>query len=110
MAVKVATSEMLLDSLMENPNVKAAVIVDLRGYIIDKRGAAASLKLIGSDEDTLPSSKPKSKKGPSENLYLVQAGDDFLVVVFDDRLNFERIKNSVDDTLAEFDMAPNLEE
>lgn len=107
MAVKVATAEMLLDSLLENPNVKAAVLVDSRGYIIERRGAAMSLKAISEDEATV---QIDPKKGPSENLYLVEAGLDFLIVVFDDRLNFERLKASVDGTLASFDMAPAPDE
>jgi hypothetical protein len=101
MAVKVATAEMLLDSLMENQNVSAAVLVDDRGYIIDQRGSAACLK----SADTTQAPAERSKQ-PNENLYLVEAGEDFLIVVFDDRLNFERLKPVVDGTLAEFGMAP----
>jgi len=109
--VKVATSELLLDSLLGNPNVKAAVLVDDRGYVIDKRGMAACLKIGGEGEQTAKVAAATARKQkPTENLYLVQAGDDFLIVVFDDRMNFERIKASVDTTLAEFDMAPDSEE
>lgn len=106
MAVKVATQEMLLDALLENPNVKAAVLVDARGYIIEKRGHALSLKDLGEGDSA---DGPKSN-APSENLYLVQADQDFLIVVFDDRLNFERLKASVDETLAQFDMAPAIDD
>ncbi len=109
MAVKVATGELLLDSLLENPNVKAAVLVDTRGYIIEKRGSALSLKGLGAEEAGAPIADG-AKKGPSENLYLVEAGQDFLIVVFDDRLNFERLKSAVDETLAEFGMAPAVDD
>lgn len=96
MAVEVATGELLLEELLKNPNIKAAVLVDDRGYILDKRGTALALKGSGGAQAyTGP---------PSENLYMVQAGPDFLIVVFDERLNFERLKASVDATLAEFDM------
>ena len=108
MAVKVATAEMLLDSLIENPNVKAAVLVDDRGYIIERRGSAASLKQIG-EEGKVPGADA-GKSPPSENLYLVEAGPDYLVVVFDERLNFERLKAAVDATLAQFEMAPSLDD
>jgi hypothetical protein len=103
MAVKVATSELMLDALLENPNVKAAVLVDDRGYIVDRRGSAASLKAIGDERDTEVAS-PDAR--PSENLYIVHVGEEYLIVVFNDRLSFERIKKSVDETLAEFDVLP----
>ena len=105
MAVKVAKGEMLLDSLLENPSIKAAVLVDDRGYVVEKRGAAACLK-IAVDDETVPVATTKSGAGPTENLYLVQAGTDYLVVVFEENLNFERFKESVDSILAEFDLAP----
>lgn len=105
MAVKVATQQMLLDALMENSKVKAAVLVDDRGYIIEKRGTALSLRGNGDEEQALSVESPPKSSGPSENLYLVQAGTDFLIVVFDDRMNFERLKAGVDETLARFDMA-----
>lgn len=109
MPVKVATSELLLDSLLGHANVKAAVLVDDRGYVIDKRGIAACLK-IGADGEGTAQLPAAAKSKPTENLYLVQAGDDFLIVVFDDRMNFERIKEAVDGTLAEFDLAPSDDE
>jgi hypothetical protein len=100
MSVKVSTNDLLLDALLGDPNIKAAMIIDDRGYIIEKRGSAFSLK---GDDPTLESA---SARVPKENLYLVEAGENFLIVVFDEKLNFERIKKSVDDTLGQFDMAP----
>ena len=101
MSVKVSTNDLLLDALMGDPNIKAATIIDDRGYIIDKRGAAFSLK--DDDDPTIDSADARI---PKENLYLVEAGENFLIVVFDEKLNFERIKRSVDATLGQFDMAP----
>ena len=110
MAVKVATGEMLLDAVVENPNVKAAVLVDDRGYIIEKRGTASSLKAIDDTDKTVDIENPLMNAGPSENLYLVQAGADFLIVVFDEHHSFERLKAAVDATLEQFDMAPALDD
>lgn len=99
MAVKVSTSALLLDALIDNPSVKATVLVDDRGYILEQRGSA---QCIRDDDATMIT----SKKPSLENLYLVEAGDDFLLVIFDERLNFERLKKSVDETLGQFDFAP----
>ncbi len=100
MSVKVSTNDLLLDALMSDPNIKASMIIDDRGYVIEKRGSAFSIK--GSD----PTLETADARVPKENLYLVEAGENFLIVVFDEQLNFERIKRSVDETLGRFDMAP----
>ncbi len=99
MTVQVATSELLLDSLIDNPNIKAAVLVDDRGYIIEQRGSARCIKAEEEDQTLITGKRP-----PLENIYIVQAEDDFLIVVFDERLNFERLKKSVDSTLGQFGM------
>lgn len=103
MSVKVSTNDLLLDALMSDPHIKASVIIDDRGYIIEQRGSAFSLK--GDGDPTLDTADARI---PKENLYLVEAGEDFLIVIFDEKLNFERIKRSVDDTLGQFDMRPVL--
>lgn len=103
MAVKVATTDLLLDTLVENPNIRAALIVDERGYIIDKRGHAPSLRNVDPGDSTIS----VDGRRPLDSLYMVEAGADILIVVFDEKLNFERLKKSVDDTLGEFGMAPS---
>lgn len=108
MAVKVAEGELVLDALLENPSIKAAVLVDSRGYVVEKRGAAASLKLASSADKTTDVAS-STKKAPNENLYLVQAGNDYLVVVFEDHNSFERLKSAVDGVLGEFGLAPSDE-
>ena len=102
MTNKVSTTGLLLDTLLENPNVKAALLLDDRGYIIEKRGSAQCIKGEQDDDITLIT----SKKAGLESLYLVQIKKDFLVVVFDERLNFERLKTGVDNTLTQFNLAP----
>lgn len=97
MVVKVSTSELLLDSLIDNPNIQAALLVDERGYIIEKRGHSLAIRDDDATETGL-------KKAGLSNVYIVKAGDDYLVVVFDERLNFERLKQSVDATLQQFDI------
>lgn len=99
---KISMSGLLLDTLLENPNIKAAVMLDDRGYILERRGIAHCLKGSENDDATLIT----AKRTGLESLYLVQVGDEFLAVVFDERLNFERVKNSVDGVLTQFELAP----
>lgn len=106
MSVEISTAALLLDSLVDNPNIKAAVLVDDQGYILEQRGNAHSIRGAHVGSETLQ----MGDSAPRENVYLVQAGSDFLIVVFDERLNFERLKRSVDSTLANFDLAPAVEE
>jgi len=94
--VKVSTSELLLDSLIDLQNVQAALLVDPRGYIIEKRGQSVAIK----DDDITEG----NKKSGLSNLYILRAGADYLIVVFDEKLNFERLKSSVDATFAQFDL------
>ncbi len=96
MVVKVSTSELLLDSLIDHQNVQAALLVDSRGYIIEKRGNSAAIK----DDDITEG----LKKSGLANLYVLRAGSDFLIVVFDEKLNFERLKATVDATVQQFDL------
>lgn len=102
MSIKVSTHELLLDTLMENPNLKAALVLDDRGYIIAKRGKAHCVKGEEDDDATLIT----VKKGGLESVYLVEIKGEFLVTIFDERLNFERIKTNVDATLEKFELAP----
>lgn len=108
MSVQVATGELLLDKILESPNIKAIALVDERGYVIESRGTAACFKFEHGRDETRPTEAGDAP--PTENVYLVAAGDEFLIVVFDDRMNFERIKESVDAALGEFGMAPSAEE
>lgn len=105
MAVKVSTAELLLDSLVDNPNIRAALVVDEAGYILEQRGNARSIRGTDDEEATVI----MSKRPQMENIYLVEAGENFLIVVFDERMNFERLKTSVDSTLENFDLAPEKE-
>lgn len=105
MAVKVSTAELLLDSLIDNPNIRAAIMVDENGYILEQRGNARCVRSVEDEEATIQ----MSKRPQMENIYLVEAGENFLIVVFDERMNFERLKNSVDSTLENFDLAPERE-
>lgn len=100
MTIKVASSQDLLEKLMENEKIKAALLVDDRGYILDRRGHARAL--LEEDSTTI------QDRSRMESIYLVQAGPDFLIVVFDDKLNFEKLKYDVDMALVEFGMAPEI--
>ena len=105
MSVKVATGELLLDALIEDERIKAAVLVDARGYVVERRGDARSLK--GKDHRSEPT---ESSNSAGEHLYLVAAGEQFLVVVFEETTSFERLKSFVDGQLGEFGMALQLDE
>ena len=106
MSVKVSQSGLLLDALEDNPNIKAVLLVDDRGYVVEQRGQAHSIKASPGEDATMIT----AKNPPMENLYLVSAGDEYLIVIFDDRLNFERLKTSVDTTLEQFDLRPHMAE
>lgn len=111
MSVEVAQTKLLLDALEATSNVKAVLIVDDRGYVIDRRGSAACLKLGDEADRTTKVAPVDPERRSYENLYIVSGGDDeFIIVVFDDRMNFERIKKAVDDTLDRFGLAPDPEE
>lgn len=92
----------MLDALFEDQRIKAAVLVDQRGYVVERRGEARSLK------GGTPSAAPAS--GSGEHLYLVAAGEQFLVVVFDETTSFEGLKSFVDRQLGEFGLLHDSEE
>ncbi len=100
-------SDLLLDSMHQISDVKAVMMVDARGYIIGRRGNALCFKVTDAAETTKKHAPIDTKvAGSSENLYVIAVLENFLVIVFDDRLNFERIKAHVDRQLDEFGLAP----
>ena len=97
MMTSIATGGLLLETLTDNPNIKAAVLIDKQGYILEIRGDANCIRSGASDE--VVASVPNNG---FENVYVVTMGHDLLLVVFDERYNFERLKKSVDSTVSQF--------
>lgn len=92
MTVHVEKTSLLLDAVMGDPNVKCAMVVDNKGYLIEKRGNAMCVRQQEEDDATVTMTK-----NGAENLYVQHLDPDFLIVVFDERMNFERVKASVDE-------------
>lgn len=95
MTVHVEKTSLLLDAVMGDPNVKCALVVDSKGYLIEKRGNAMCVRAQGEEDMTVTMTK-----SGFENLYVIEIDTDFLIVVFDERMNFERVKASVDEQVS----------
>lgn len=106
MTVQVENTQLLLDALAATHNVKAVVVIDDRGYLIERRGSANCLKIGDESERTTRVAPVDPERGASENVYIVGAFDgEFIIIVFDDRMNFERIKSSIDEILMQFGLS-----
>lgn len=82
--------ERLLDALSENSLVKASIIVDNDGQLKGRRGHAHVLRNGGLEASAA------SEKGARENVYMVEMRQDVLIVVFDESIEFERLRSAVD--------------
>lgn len=83
--------ERLLDALSENSLVKASIIVDSNGQLQGRRGHAQVLRQSGLEDTT-----ETSDKASRENVYMVEMRQNVLIVVFDESIEFERLRNAVD--------------
>lgn len=81
----VTPHEKLLDALAESSLVKAALVLDHDGDVKGKRGQARVLEPNATGE-----------KKPTENVYLVELREHLLLVVFDEHVEFERLRKAVD--------------
>ena len=79
----------LLDALAENSLVKAALVMDHDGIVLSKRGQAKML-----DRHNAKALAPGEK--PDENLYLLELSEDLLAVIFEEGIEFERLRKAVD--------------
>ena len=96
MNIHVDFYKILLDSILENSGIKASIIVDAKGLLLQKSGNAMSLKDTAEDDETAMVTEGL------ENIYIKSLKDYFVIVFFDDKMSFERIKASVDDQVARF--------
>lgn len=96
--------EQLLASLIENSMVKAALLLDMQGRIKGSRGQAQMLRNNNSasiqiDAGYSAQSANQANK-PKENVYLLELREGILAVIFQDDVDFERIRK-LTDTLIE---------
>ena len=102
MALSVA-HEQLLASLVENSMVKAALLLDLQGRVRGLRGSAQMLRHGGSSVQIDPTYRQLQQEAsakPRENVYLVELQDGILAVIFQDDVDFERVRKLSDTLLA----------
>lgn len=83
----------LLDALSENSLVKAALVIDHAGAVRGQRGHA---NVLTTEGDTQLQVRPTSAERSRENVYLVEMTEDLLIVVFEENVDFERLRNAVD--------------
>lgn len=83
--------ERLLDALSENSLVKAALMIREDGEVLAHRGQA---KALAEDHDGHIASDPDEE--PTENVYMIQLTEDILAVVFEDAIDFEKLRRTVD--------------
>ncbi len=103
MPIKNAKRNQLMGALDDHELVKAAVIVDTAGAIKARVGAARALK-AGGGTDQMVSTAAAAGELPRENVYMAHVGADFLLVIFDDGVDFDSIKADVDGLLAELEL------
>lgn len=89
----------LLKSLVESSLVKAAAVLDHGGRIHSQLGSAKVFDL---------GAEPGTKK-PNENVYLVELIEHMLLVVFEDHIEFERLRKSVDTLITHYKLSKPTE-
>jgi len=94
----------LMTELDEHLSVKAALLLDASGNIRLRVGNARAIK--NSAKQTNPMVAPTSRGANQarENIYLVGAGRDFLVVLFEEDVQFDGIKTYVDTLLSDLEL------
>ena len=82
--------ERLLDALSENSLIKAALVVDSQGAVKGRRGQS---KVLRPENGVAPRASEKVER---DNVYMIEMIEDILVVIFDESIEFERLRNAVD--------------
>jgi hypothetical protein len=91
-----------MGALADHALIKAALVVDHDGEIKARVGKARSLKAKAGGTDKFVSTSAKDSL-PKENVYLVGAGEDFLIAIFDDGVDFDSVKKDVDSFIKELE-------
>ena len=97
----------LMSALAEHASIKAAVILDSTGNARQQIGSARSLKESRSGErrNGLASGDPQEQEQANrESVYMTGAGDDFLLVIFDDSVQFDGIQTFVDSLIRDLEL------
>jgi hypothetical protein len=96
----------LLDALMQNELIKAAIVIDEFGHAKGLRGRARCLRM-GDDDAKATLMLNQGKKGSRESVYIAAAGGtDFLIVVFDEQVSFDSLKLQIDEAIARVGLKP----
>lgn len=96
----------LLDLLITNELIKAAIIIDELGRAKGRRGRARCIRLDeGDGKETMLLSPPT--KASRESVYIAAAGDnDYLLVIFDEQISFDSLKIQVDEAISKAGLNP----
>lgn len=94
----------LMTELDEHMSVKAALLLDASGNIRLQVGRARAV--LDKAKNTAPMIAPgtKGSNQSRENIYLAGAGRDFLVVIFNEGVQFDGIKSYVDSLLVDLEL------
>ncbi len=98
--------ERLLDSLAENSLVKAAVVIDVHGAVQSRRGHAQVLRAPPTTK--IQVNMDLDDDEVRENVYMVELRSEILAVIFEEPVEFERLRHAVDVLIRhhELDRAP----
>ena len=89
--------DQLLKALAEHSLIKAVLLVDTQGRVKSKRGDARVLKAQAPGVQINAPRPPSPPTQPNrENVYMMELLGDVLVLVFDEGVDFERVRASVD--------------
>lgn len=95
-----AKRNQMMGALEEHAHIKAALVVDRAGSVRARVGRARALKATAGATEQMVATGLDAK----ENVYLVGAGKDFLIVIFDDGVDFDAIKRDVDALIADLEL------
>ena len=96
MTVQINIYEKLLKDILSDTALKAVLVVDEKGFLIEKAGNAMCVRETNDNDATAMVTKGL------ENVYIKTIGRQFVIVLFDEKMSFERIKASVDEHIARF--------
>jgi hypothetical protein len=98
---KEAKRNQMLSSLADHSLIKAAVIFDRHGNV---RAQVGSSRVVGTTDRFTDGTLKRGGDLPKENVYLVGIGNEFLLAVFDDKADFESIKDDIHGYIDGLDM------
>lgn len=101
MIEKEAKRNQLLSALADHALIKAAVIFDRHGNV---RAQSGSSRVVGTTDRFTDGSLKRGNDLPKENVYLVGVGNDFLLAVFDNKADFESIKDDIHELIDELEL------